>query len=179
MQSAFAATRSVFRGCRSKRQAMRWAFGLSLCALRPVRSALRLFLSSFLSRRSAFVAARSEGPAQRYEGRAIRCPNLAMQSPNLAMRRAYLEVLSLFVTMQWEGVAPNHQQSRGHRAFRPMLSSSRKAQRRLVGMQSEREAMRPAWLGAQSRKLAMPCLDLGMQRLDLGVQWLDLGMLCA
>jgi hypothetical protein len=169
MHSAFGGKLSVFRACRSKLQAMLYAFGLSLSALRRMLSVFRLYLCSFRSRLSAFVATSSEEQAQRYEGRAIRCPNLAMRSPNLAMLWPYLAMRSLFAKILCEGAAPIREQSRGHRALRPMPPSSHEGRCRLVEMQSERPATPRACLGVHSLKLAMPCVSLGVHSLDLGM----------
>jgi hypothetical protein len=158
MHSAFGGKLSVLRGCRSRLQAVLYGFGLSLCALRRMLSALRLFLSSFRSRLSALAATPSEEQGQRYEGRATPCPKLAMPSPNLAMLCPYLGVLSRFVMILCEGAAPIREQSRGYRAFRPMLPSSRKGLCALVEMQSEREATPRACLGVHLWKLATPCV---------------------
>jgi hypothetical protein len=138
MHSAFGGKLSVLRGCRSRLQAVLYGFGLSLCALRRMLSALRLFLSSFRSRLSALAATPSEEQGQRYEGRATPCPKLAMPSPNLAMLCPYLGVLSRFVMILCEGAAPIREQSRGYRAFRPMLPSSRKG---LCALVARRDAV--------------------------------------
>jgi hypothetical protein len=157
MHSALGATLSVFRACRSKLQAMLYVFRLSLSALRRMLSVFRLYLSLFRSRLSAFAATQSEEEGERYEGRAIRCPNLAMRSPNLAILCPYLGMRSLFLKMLREGAAPIREQSRGHRALRPIRRSSAKGRCRLVEMQSECEATPRACVGVHGLKLAMPC----------------------
>jgi len=114
----------------------------------------------------------------------MRSPYLAMLCPYLAILCPYLGVRSLFVTMPCEGAATIREQSRDHRALRPMLPSSRKArwallamqservamQSERVAMQSERVAMRRACLGVRSWKLAMPWACLEMRSLDLGMR---------